>query len=585
MIHRNSDRLRIGNTRRVIFLCVIALTMSGLVGIARPVAAQQWLSEASQRIEQYRKANLTVRVVDSLGTPVPGTNVHVEMKRHTFGWGTAVTASRINSNSSTNTIYKQKLLENFNHVVFENDLKWPNWIGGSWNATQQALNWLDANQLPARGHYLSWATEDGGANYDGGNNDHSTLETRLYAHITDEMQTVEDRVFEWDVINHPVGWTGQTYENDPDVNEGTDIFKQIIDHARGVAAADPDIPDDLPLWINEDNIIRGNGGRANNYERIIDYLVDHGSAPDGIGFQGHFLDQWGGITTDYQGIYDKIDRFAQFGIPLRVTEFDVETGTNEALQATYLNNYLTVIFSHPSIEAVTMWGFWAGAFHVPDAAMYRTDWSEKPSLAAYQNLVFNQWWTDETGTSDSNGALDTRAFKGQYDITVTYNGQDYVVPATLNDDASVTVALPFAVAFAGDYNDDGIVDAADYTVWRNRFGEMSLPNPLPNETVSLGTVDEEDYLEWRAHYGRSRFETSSSLAAAIPEPTSTTLVLMSLAALLLYTPVFNWPRRHIGIMEIVGLLSEGRRSVRRLSTIRWERPGKATATAVESRHP
>ena len=47
-----------------------------------------------------------------------------------------------------------------------------------------------------------------------------------------------------------------TYENDPDVNEGTDIFMQIIDHARSIAVANPDIPDDLPLWINEDDIIR-----------------------------------------------------------------------------------------------------------------------------------------------------------------------------------------------------------------------------------------------------------------------------------------------------------------------------------------
>ena len=129
----------------LIMSCVAALPT-----IAQPVAAQTWLVEANQRIEQHRKANLTVNVVDSLGTPVPGADVHVEMKRHTFGWGTAVTASRINSNSSNNMMYKQKLLENFNHVVFENDLKWPQWSGSSWNATQQALNWLDANDLPAR---------------------------------------------------------------------------------------------------------------------------------------------------------------------------------------------------------------------------------------------------------------------------------------------------------------------------------------------------------------------------------------------------------------------------------------------------
>lgn len=506
--------------------CLIAC-VAALIAVAPPIAAQQWLTEANQRIEQYRKANLTVNVVDSMGAPVSGADVRVEMKRHTFGWGTAVTASRINSTSPTNTIYKQKLLENFNHVVFENDLKWQQWLGGSWSAAQQALNWLDANKLPARGHYLSWATDDGSANYDGGNNDHSTLETRLYAHITDKMQTVKGRVFEWDVINHPVGWTGVTYENDPDVNEGTSIFKQIIDHARGIAASHPDVPDDLPLWINEDDVIRGRGGRAGDYERIIQYLVDNGSPPDGVGFQGHFIDAWNGVTTNYQGIYDKIDRFARFGLPLRVTEFDIAVGNDEALQATLMNNYLTVIFSHPAIEGITMWGFWEGSFHMPEAALYRNDWSEKPALGAYKDLVFSDWWTDESGSSDESGEYLVRAFKGEYEITVGYNGIDYVVPAVLDDDMNVEVSLPFSIGLAGDYNDDGLVDASDYLLWRKHVGTMTS---LPNDANIPGPIGVEHYNLWRANFGSSASGLGAGLqieSLAIPEPTSAIMALFA----------------------------------------------------------
>ncbi|HEX9832108.1 MAG TPA: endo-1,4-beta-xylanase, partial [Mycobacterium sp.] len=529
----NRYRLRLRDMRHA---ALIMSCVATLQAIARPVAAQTWLVEANQRIEQHRKADLTVKVVDSLGTPVPGADVHVEMKRHTFGWGTAVTAGRINSNSSNNITYKQKLLENFNHVVFKNDLKWPQWLGGSWNATQQALNWLDANRLPARGHYLSWATEDGSANYDGGNNDHSTLETRLYAHITDKMQTVKGRVFEWDVINHPVGWTGQTYENDPDVNEGTDIFKQIIDHARGVAVANTDIPDDLPLWINEDDIIRGSGGRANNYERIIQYLVENGSPPDGIGFQGHFIDAWNGVTTNYQGIYNKIDRFAQFGLPLRVTEFDIAVGDDEALQGTLMNNYLTVIFSHPAIEAITMWGFWEGSFHMPEAALYRNDWSEKPALTAYQDLVFNDWWTDTEGNSDESGEYLIRAFKGEYEITVVHNGVDYVVPVVVNDDMSINVSLPFSIGLTGDYNDDGLVDAADYVVWRKFAGTMT---DLPNDNGIVGPVGAEHYNLWRANFGNSAPGSGAAFQTGVlpvPEPTSALLAIWAAAWFACHSP-------------------------------------------------
>ena len=53
----------------------------------------------------------------------------------------------------------------------------------------------------------------------------------------------------------------------------------------------------------------------------------------------------------------------------------------------------------------------------------------------------------------------------------------------------------------GDYNYNGVVDAADYTVWRDAMtaGSTSLINRGPN----TGAVDEDDFLFWRAHFGES----------------------------------------------------------------------------------
>lgn len=77
---------------------------------------------------------------------------------------------------------------------------------------------------------------------------------------------------------------------------------------------------------------------------------------------------------------------------------------------------------------------------------------------------------------------------------------------------------PFAVeTLAGDFNDDGAVNAADYTVWRDG-------GPLLNETASIGVVDAADYTAWANNYGA----TSAALGVAVPEPT--TLVLLAMAA-------------------------------------------------------
>ena len=50
---------------------------------------------------------------------------------------------------------------------------------------------------------------------------------------------------------------------------------------------------------------------------------------------------------------------------------------------------------------------------------------------------------------------------------------------------------------AGDYNNNNVVDAADYIIWRDTVGGTTLAN----ETVSPGSVDAEDYTEWRSHFG------------------------------------------------------------------------------------
>jgi hypothetical protein len=88
------------------------------------------------------------------------------------------------------------------------------------------------------------------------------------------------------------------------------------------------------------------------------------------------------------------------------------------------------------------------------------------------------------------------------------------------------------VGLAGDYNGDHVVDAADYSVWRDSFGGTTLLN----ETVSLGVVDQEDYDAWKANFGATDGEGAGS-TAAVPEPSANAPWLM---ALLLFV-CRRWP--------------------------------------------
>ena len=47
-----------------------------------------WRADANNRIEQYRKGGVSVRVVDQNGIPLENAQVDIDMKQHQFGFGT-----------------------------------------------------------------------------------------------------------------------------------------------------------------------------------------------------------------------------------------------------------------------------------------------------------------------------------------------------------------------------------------------------------------------------------------------------------------------------------------------------------------
>jgi PEP-CTERM motif len=77
----------------------------------------------------------------------------------------------------------------------------------------------------------------------------------------------------------------------------------------------------------------------------------------------------------------------------------------------------------------------------------------------------------------------------------------------------------------GDYNQNGVVDAADYVVWRDAEGTT---NTLPNDLIG-GTIGQPQYNQWRTHFGQTAGSgAGASASAAVPEPA--TLVLLMFAA-------------------------------------------------------
>ena len=83
---------------------------------------------------------------------------------------------------------------------------------------------------------------------------------------------------------------------------------------------------------------------------------------------------------------------------------------------------------------------------------------------------------------------------------------------------------------AGDYNRDGVVDAADFTVWRNAMG-TGLLHPMVDGNGD-GVIDVGDYTAWKSNYGLSSSGIGGIATGnlpAVPEPAAWCLMAPALA--------------------------------------------------------
>jgi hypothetical protein len=77
---------------------------------------------------------------------------------------------------------------------------------------------------------------------------------------------------------------------------------------------------------------------------------------------------------------------------------------------------------------------------------------------------------------------------------------------------------------AGDYNNDGNVDALDYTLWRNNLGDSTEADL--NFAGDGGGVTSSDYTYWKSRYGNTA-PGGGGLTEIVPEPAVGAILLIA----------------------------------------------------------
>ena len=403
-----------------------------------------WQDEANERIQALRTRTLRIEVVDANGCPLPGAAVESVQERRAFAFGTA-----INRNHMDNTTYTDFVAENFEWAVMENAAKWrqnQNTDGPpDYEDADAMVQFCLENDLRMRGHCVFWANPIRVPDWV-----QPLTGTELETAISDRIESVVPRyadVFEhWDVNNEMI--TNRFFADRLGEGIRSSMFQQV--RARD---------EDVTLFVNDFSILTSN--RQTELLQQVEALEADGASVDAIGAQGHFPTPPTGAV-----VLKRLDNLALAGKPIWITEFDCPVA-DETERADALETVYRAAFSHPSVEGLLMWGFWAGSLNNgPDAALVNLDWSLTESGIRYQALM-DEWSTEVSGTTNNSGGFEFRAYHGRHAISVELGGvlHHEVLELVAGDDL-FTQRIVLAQAGScpvclADLNLDLVIDGAD----------------------------------------------------------------------------------------------------------------------------
>ena len=261
-------------------------------------------------------------------------------------YGAAIAAGKLGDST-----YTRILTSEFNSVTAENEMKWdatePNRGSFNYSGGDRILNQGIAMGAKVRGHALLWHQQQPGwAQSLSG----STLRSAAINHVTQVATHYKGKIYAWDVVNEAFADGNGGGRRDSNLQRtGNDWIEAAFRAAR---AADPA----AKLCYNDYNTDGINAKSTGIYNMVRDFK-SRGVPIDCVGLQSHL-----GTTIDstYQ---QNIQRFADLGVDVQITELDVQQGGNQA------NIYAAVTRACLAVArctGITVWG-------IRDSDSWRSD--------------------------------------------------------------------------------------------------------------------------------------------------------------------------------------------------------------------
>ena len=399
----------------------------------------------------HRKATVRLKLRRVDGTPVPGQAIRADQtsSQFLFGCGCFDSVDLFNTDDPAKKAFLSQRLDNwlklFNYATLP--FYWGRYEpeeGKPIDAvTMKGAQFLRERGVTVKRHPLCWHTACAPWLLQYSNEE---IIRKQVARIHRDVGLFKGVIDMWDVINEVVIMpVFDKYDNA--VTRICNELGQVKLVKTMFEAAREENPG-ATLLINDFNT-------SPAYEHLIEDLLEAGVEIDVIGIQSHQHQGYWGADK----VHDVLRRFSRFGKPIHFTEntlisgdlmpahiedlndWQVEswpsTPEGEERQAREMAEMYDILYSHPQVEAITVWDPCDGAWLGAPCGVMRRDNSPKPVYDALMERIHGAWETHATVTTDGEGNAVLTGTKGGYRLTVG----DQTVDISLLRDGEQTITL------------------------------------------------------------------------------------------------------------------------------------------------
>ncbi|MFC4701965.1 endo-1,4-beta-xylanase [Glaciecola siphonariae] len=370
-----------------------------------------WRNKAKEMIKTHRQSTHKLFVLDRQGQAVSNAKVDISMIDVDYELGSMATELLV-EDSELGEQYRLWFDQFFNYATAT--IYWADWGWENPRVREVYLNkmaYFKEQGIDMRGHVLLYpAFRFSPKVLIDLQDDKEAFIARVNQQI-DEMVPIlkAHGMQEYDVINELRA-----------EKEWLDIvgIDTVVQWYKRVHALHPD----AILYINENSILTDGGdneGQKDHYFNLITELLEKGAPIHGIGMQGHF----NGIVTPIEKMWDILDRFSSFNLPIRITEYDSDTRDTSG-QASFDTDFYEAMYAHPATVGVTRWGFYEPVMWRPAGALINPNNEFKPNALAYLNWLEALRDNQQALKTNKKGVTEFTGLYGKYAVSV--KGQEFV---------------------------------------------------------------------------------------------------------------------------------------------------------------